>query len=815
MEENRTWNASWIWSEERKSTTERVYFRRSFYVPSATAVLKVSVSADSRYRLYLNGRSVSIGPCKGSRYEHYYETVDLTSWLQPGLNILAADVIHYKHAEPWISHECGPISVNRSASGAFLLEGELLGEDGALIEKLHTDSKWKCTIDNGFCLEEDLFTKMVGGTERVDGAKKPHGWMQLSFNDESWNQAVVFLEAAVPFGLLSPWQLTPRPIPALRETDKHFIGLTACSGVDHEEARSWLKETGSGNKITLRIEAGRSAILELDAGELTTGTLRIEINGGRGADIRLLYSECYEPSESEPSHNAKRMKGVRDKREGGKLVGHSDVYRAAGICPAHSGADAQLEAYESFWFRAFRYVRVEIQAVDEPIDLHNIHYRHISYPLDLTGSFRCSDPELETLWTMSVRTLRNCMHETYEDTPYYEQLQYSMDTRLQMLFTYQLTADDCLPRRAIHDYHTSQLPSGMLQSRFPASTIQIIPCFSLYWIHMLAEHHLYYGDDALLRRYRPTIDALLNWFDRLLTPDGLVGITPTAYWTYFDWVDGWPRGMPPAAEKGPLALASLMYASSLQAAAIVMQSGGRHDTANEYIARAKAVNEAVVRSCYNLELGLFRDGPGSDMYCQHTQIWAVLSNAVTGEEARKLLQRMFDNKSLSIVSLPMSHELFRALEKTGLYQTHGYRQWERWRVLTRLNLTTLPETAHGTPRSDNHAWSALPIFEFATVVLGVQPAEPGYARVTVRPIPGGGLTYASGAVATTHGPVQVEWSIETDSDRFSLKVRVPDSVPVDIVLPNGERLVNAGSGSYICRWSDAAAPVSLKETNSI
>lgn len=107
MEENRTWRAKWIWHQAAPQPNgamshEIVYFRRTFDIPqNGNYSLKVDVSADSRYRLYLNGESVSFGPCKGERFTHYYETVDLSDKLRPGRNVLAAKVVHFRKSEPW------------------------------------------------------------------------------------------------------------------------------------------------------------------------------------------------------------------------------------------------------------------------------------------------------------------------------------------------------------------------------------------------------------------------------------------------------------------------------------------------------------------------------------------------------------------------------------------------------------------------------------------------------------------------------------------------------------------------------------------
>src|SRR5690606_29632877 len=168
--------------------------------------------------------------------------------------------------------------------------------------------------------------------------------------------------------------------------------------------------------------------------------------------------------------------------------------------------------YEPFWFKTFRYVRLEIETGDKLLLLHGLHYRETGYPLDVKASFRCSDPSYTPLWDISVRTLLRCMHETYEDCPYYEQLQYTMDTALQMQFTYAISGDDRLARRAIDDFHRSRLPDGMLQSRYPSIYPQVIPGFALYWIGMLHDHYRYFADTDLIRTYLPTAEGVLLWF---------------------------------------------------------------------------------------------------------------------------------------------------------------------------------------------------------------------------------------------------------------------------------------------------------------
>lgn len=793
MEENRLWEAKWIWPKERVRTStdgkhELVYFRREFLVPKGkNSRLIVDVSADSRYRLYLNGESVSVGPCKGDNHKHHYENVDLTDKLKPGKNVLAAKVLHYTYTNPWKMGESGPLSIWRAGCGGFLLEGVLLDDENHRLETLHTDERWKCIADQGFSIIPSEYIQWLGGLEQIDGSYIPHGWQKIDFDDSSWSKAVPFLDTHDDYGQLTTWQLFHRPIPQLYETPipfKHVMRMEGAEPTDLSSVIETYNTNASSGSLT--VMPGGRMVAEIDAGELATGYLELAMSGGKGGSIRILCAECYEPEHS--GKREERVKGIRDQSDGGKLIGDYDCYSLAGV-----GSPSSPEIYEPFWFRTFRFVRIEIQAGDHPLTIHSFGYRDTGYPLQVESEFECSDTDLNKLWELSIRTLKRCMHETYEDCPYYEQLQYTMDTRLQMVFTYHLTTDDKLARRAIHDYHSSLLPTGMLQCRYPSVQNQVIPSFSIYWIYMLQDHYKHFGDMELLRRYRPTVLALVDWFDRMLTDIGIVGVTTPVYWTHFDWVDEWPGGAPPSKKDGPLSLHSLMYATGLQQAAEIMKITGWKDVSDDLLGRAQRLNEAVNRVFWSEERKLYRNHPTADDFSQHAQVWAVLSGAIRGKDAAELLQRTLSDASLPVLSLPATYNLFLALEATGLYEELAFERWDRWRAYIGLNLTTLPEKAHGTPRSDCHAWSALPLVEFPRAHLGVLPEDPGFNRIRIRPRMGG-LTWAKGSVATPVGVVHVSWRQE--NGQFNMDVDTPINVPVIVECPDGRIFNNEKGGSF-------------------
>lgn len=273
----------------------------------------------------------------------------------------------------------------------------------------------------------------------------------------------------------------------------------------------------------------KSVRFTLDAGEEMCAFLRLGLAGGRGAEIELLESECYVLPDG--------TKGDRLDSVHGHLEGYTDRYTVAG---------AENEVYEPYCFRTFRFLRVTIQTADEPLTLRFLDYEETGYPLSVKTAVDTSDKSLAPVWDISLRTLRRCMHETYMDCPFYEQLSYAMDTRAQILYTYAVSADDRLARRAIDDFRRAQRPDGLLNCSYPNVNVNVIPGFSMYYILMVHDHMLYFGDRALVKQNLPAIDRALGFFRAHLTADGLVdktgGVNGRApFWSFIDWAADWMR----------------------------------------------------------------------------------------------------------------------------------------------------------------------------------------------------------------------------------------------------------------------------------
>ena len=705
-----------------------VCFRKELRLSGASEKMPVRISADSRYKLYANGELVSFGPCKGDDKRRYADEPDLRPYLRPGRNLLAVEVL-FVGSDAWNS--------NHSLFTA--------GLNGLYLEGIEPEG-WRCHVCDTvrFFAEEEGFSPLHIH-EKAAGDPAAAGWKNVDFDDSGWDTAQLCADEDVP-AILRGENLLPRPIPFM-EQKPHTFALPLHAVAAHSEER-----------------------FVLDAGEEMTAFLHLAVSGGKGAEIELLYSECYVT----PEGKADRLDAVN-----GHLEGYTDSYTVGGF---------DGECFEPFWFRTFRFLQVTICTAEEPLELAALRYDETGYPLAVKTAVTTSDPTLTPIWDISLRTLRRCMHDTYMDCPFYEQLQYAQDTRSEILYTYAVSADDRLARQAIDDFARSQRPDGLINSCYPNKNANVIPGFSLYYILMLHDHMMYFGDKELIRHYLPTVERILHFFRSHLTQSGLVdkvgGVNGEAVeWSFIDWAADWmpTTGMPTAGLYGPITMESLLVLYGLQKAAELADWIGEETLAETWRADAEALRKAIRRECMD-ENGMLTDGPGRPELSQHTQVFGVLTGTLSEDEGRRNLLRTVEDRTITQCTVAMCFYLFRALEMTGLYE-YTDRYWDIWRGMVQNGCTTCVESPGSYARSECHAWGSLALYELPSVVLGVRPAAPGYEKIEVRPVPGV-LTSASGTVHTPWGGLNVAWKKAEAGIHLQIS---GDAEAVRRIIPNKEQ----------------------------
>jgi alpha-L-rhamnosidase len=721
--------------------------RRSFTLASVPRRFVVQLSADNRYRLYVNGASVASGPQRSDVAHWRYETVDLAPSLRVGKNVLAAVVWNWGAARPVAQH---------SHRTGFLVQGETETES-ALV---NTGPGWSLLVDTAYqpivitnATVAGYYAAVPG--EAVDGARYPWGWEGVDYDDSHWFPVA----AARPSGPEAPlaaferppsggivgvahrrasigpttgeifgWQLVPRSIPPMDEVVQRLTSMQRAEGVTTDGA--FLR--GAGDLV---IPARSSATVLLDQSHTTNAYPVLETSGGAGSRVTLTYAEALV--------DAQGRKGNRNDVDGRTMRGVHDLFRPDG--GAH-------RVFQPLYWRSFRYVQLEITTVDAPLTIHDVHGVFTGYPLRERARFASDEAWLADVWRMDWNGARIGAFETYMDTPYYEQLQYIGDTRVQALISLYMSGDDGLVRQAIEHFDASRIPEGLTTSRYPSALPQIIPPFSLVYVAMVSDYDRHRDDPPFVRQRLAGIRGVLDWYAARIDSTGMLG--PMPYWNYLDWASGWDGGVPPGAIDGHSAAITLLYAYALERAAELEDHIGVSAMATAYRRRASAAVAATHARAWDPRRGLFRDAIASGAYSQQTNVLAVLAGAVAPADRRALMERVLADTGLTKATYYFSFYLFDALREAGLAD-RLLEQMAPWREMLRLGLTSTPENPEPT-RSDSHAWAAHPNYYLLSTVLGVRPGSPGFRTVLIAPVLGP-LRWAEGRVPHPLGDIDARF----------------------------------------------------------
>jgi len=551
---------------------------------------------------------------------------------------------------------------------------------------------------------------VVGPTERIDGGRYPWGWEKLAFDDSGWPNAEV-VSPAVPRGvrwLRSHWQLVPRMIPPLEKSLQEAPLVRLASGV--EASRELLR---SGEPLT--VPPRTSVTLLLDQTYLTTAYPELVLSGGKGAQVRLTYAEALV--------DQKGIKGHRDRIEGKHIFGYADEFIADG---------GQTRLFTTLWFRTFRYLELAVETLDQPLTVESFRSLYVGYPFRERARFDGGDPLLGRIWQVGWRTARLCAGETYFDCPYYEQLNYVGDTRIQALISLYVSGDDRMMRKAISLFDDSRLPEGLTQSRYPTYMPQVIPPYSLFWIAMVYDYWKLRDDPEFAARFMPGVRGVIGWFERHLAGNGMLGELP--YWNFVDWAAEYDSGVPPGADQGRSAVVNLQFVYALNLAEKLADQFGLPGESGHYRALADRITASVKRECWDGKRGLLAETPEKKQFSQHANVMAVLVDLVPAGESRQVMERVLNEPDLIQCTYYYRFYLVRALVKAGLADRY-LDLLGPWQNMLDAGLTTFAEEPDPT-RSDCHAWSASPLYEFLATVCGITPAAPGFRRIRIEPQPG-------------------------------------------------------------------------------
>lgn len=747
----------WIWMADSEDTRNcYMYARRAFDLSSTPDHAVLKTSADSKYKLYINGNYVGKGPVRSGGGYCYFDTYDITQFLTKGKNVIA-----------FLIHSFGEDTYSYILKRpALICKAEIeTGEEKLVIT---TDETWKVLRAPDWTNLGDRLSHRLGFQEVYDSSKCLGQWNMPKFNEKGWADAVVVgAEPSEPWG-----ELYPREIPHLQEErllPEAITGIfnsperskdTPAGKVPDIMAESELADLRAGNIRdiehllskegvtfikTPRGDKGVSIIL--DFGRQVFGNVEIGIAGSGSGTIDLGYSELLEQGRVKPNRAE---------------VKYTDRILLN---------KGRLE-WQGFEPRSFRYLQIEFRRCSREVALEYITVNQTTYPVDLNGSFECSDDLLNEIWMTGAYTTKLCMEDTYIDCPWRERAQWWGDARIESRVAYYAFDDTKLLAQGIKQLASSQKRDGSICGMYPAGTEKILPDFSLYWVFSILDYYAFSDDAGLLQDLYPNIKLLLKWFSGFEDQDGLLFDVPG--WVFIDWAD--------IDKRDNVTALNCLYYQALRVAYVIASIIEEEQDAEEYTETAKRLRISINKYLYSPAKGLYADcrvgGRLVETFSRQTNILAALFD-IPDHYKKSTIYRQLLNGSLPELQTPFfTSHLLEALYSGEKHDEALNIIRKKWGAMIKAGATTFWEQFN-QEGSLCHGWSACPTRDLIAEYVGIKPVL-GSHRFSIAPHVAN-LHWARGSVATKTGPLSVEWRINRKS--LSIKVEVPEGLKVDLYPP--------------------------------
>ena len=731
-----------------QQSSPATYLRRTFPVNGAVKRATLYATALGVYEARLNGQRVGdqvLAPeWTDYRRRVQYQTYDVTHLVRPGENVLGAIL-----GAGWFAGRIG-LSEGRFDYGHRLRFFARLYVETAAgpLEYIHTDGTWQVNSD-GPILGADILDG-----EQYDARKEFLGWDAPGFTATGWQPAAV--------------EWTPNFGPVVAQKNEPI-------------------------RITQQIQPvavtqPKPDVFIVDLGQNMVGWCRATFRDTKpGQVIKLRHAEVCNADGTIYFENMRTAVPI-------------DTY----ICRG-----ALAETFEPhFTYHGFRYV--EVTGITQPPEITGCVF-HSDAPT--TGTFSCSAPLLNKIMAAIQWTQRGNLHSTPTDCP-------QRDERLGWMGDIQVFSQTAIFnrdmaaffRKFMQDVRDAQTLDGRFpdfaphphgpENRFAgnpgwADAGVIIPWRQ--WVN--------YADQTLLAQHYLAMQRWVDYVDAL-SPDHIWrDFSMLAMGTYGDWLNadtftnltGAPWGQATCPKD---VYATAFFAHSTELLGKMARVLGRK---SRYDQLARQIRTAFNREFVQPDGKIKGDTQAGYALALNFDLLPVRLRPRAARHLVAAMQPFKGHLSTGIQSTvrammeltrwgyaDIAYELITktTIPSWGYMVEHGGTTiWERWDGYVAGHGFQNP----GMNSFNHYAIGAVGEWMYR-VIGGLNPDEaaPGWRHFVVRPIPGGGLTWAKVAYESVRGLIRSEWRIERGV--FTLAVTVPPNTIATIHLPDGSapRRVKAG-----------------------
>ncbi|HVX44638.1 MAG TPA: alpha-L-rhamnosidase C-terminal domain-containing protein [Mycobacteriales bacterium] len=785
------WNGQWIWADRTAHVAEddiltqrldpdyydrRVLFRRTFELDLVPETAPLRITADSRYILFLNGIELSRGPIRHGRRQLHFDLLDAADVLRPGRNVIAVQARFFGTRNAWWV----PAPVTKNLGGGALVMELDLGD-----RQITTDEQWRYLEPEAWTPGRPATSVSPQMTETFDARKLDPEWCGPEFDDRSWSPVRILVERghgtaddarppSEPYGAL-----LPSPIPAMSENivTAKSVAKSPASAADGPVATVLAQalqgaELQSAGVLPLRIDLSKGPqLIVADFGKVVAGHPRLELQGPDGARISAALSERPDPHE----------------------LAHGGAFRYT----TRKGSNTFVREDPC----GGRYLIALIEGSGY-VQLGSVAMLERLRPRPEGPEFACSDPDLDRIYRLGVRTVDLTAQDAYLDCPSREQRAWTGDSVVHQAVDLVTNPDWSLARwnpQLLAQPRADGLLPMCGVGDFGDEDYVAIPDWALHWIRSVHNLYRYTGDRELVRGLLAAAESSLRWFLPFQGADGLVH--DVTGWVLIDWS--------PVPVTGTSASLNALLARGLRDFAEMAEWLGDAGRA----AWARSVHAEIAagfETFWDEGRGAYReqilDGSVQPTVTEHAQASAVCAGIVPADRLpvlRELLlsrdamwtRAMFlpdpeDERTPGALPSPSrsrhdpestvvgAQPFFRYVVHDALALLGAEDEiaglTRQWLAMAETGPTAWREVWEGG--SYAHGWSSTPTRDLIVYTMGITPGGPGYATVRVAPRLGD-LDWARAVVPTPHGPVTVEVR--------GKEVTVDSPVPVDLVDREG------------------------------
>ena len=427
--------------------------------------------------------------------------------------------------------------------------------------------------------------------------------------------------------------------------------------------------------------------------------------------------------------------------------------------------------------KAFRYVYIEKEG-QTVYDEVTMDYEFAPVCNENSGSFCCSDDELNAIWDVAAYTMDLTTREFFVDGIKRDRWVWSGDAIQSYLMNYYLRFDVECVKRTIRQ----------LRGKDPVTAhINTIMDYTFYWFKSILDYYQYTDDIDFVREIYPRMMTLMDYVLGRTNADGMAE-GKADDWIFVDWVDF------PMHKRGTLCFEQILFCKSLEVMAscagilrdnpMANPPQGSITTAqyahlaHHYQQLAEDLHKKIIQSFWSKDLHAFmhaiEDGQMNPMITKFPNMFAIIFDFVSEEEKRDILNHVMQNKAIEEITTPYMrfYELealcIMGLQDTVLQEIKSYwggmlhegatSFWEKY-IPTESGAQHLSMYGRPYGKSLCHAWGASPIYLLGKYFLGVRPTKPGYSEFEVRPNLGR-LQWMKGDVPTPFGPIHIEMNAQ-------------------------------------------------------